>query len=653
MLGKVMRWLTGRGDGNVQGQTAKTNRGAGRAVHGLRTNLANPRGKCMRSGPIALVVLFLLALSAFENFAQAGIAIGWSPATCIMSYKANDDQHFRLSFVAQSTGGWTRVSVLNHELWDPAYWHIALDDYDGSVTDFLIDWDTVSGINYPFYVYVTLKPGWMPPGVSDIHTHWYGRCSPVVHATVADPSGGGMGIGSAVCGRCYAAANAVPTVEILRDWTGPWALGEPVTLSAVAHDAEADLWETCYIEYRWDFDGDNVWDTDWSVSNQATHTFAEAGLASVSVQAIDRGYDPSVWWDGTFDGETATYTVTNSVVAANQSPTVDAGGPYQVDEGGSIQLSATGSDPDGDALTYAWDLENDGTFETPGQTVEFSGAGLDGPWTHAISVQVADPDGLTASAETTVEVRNVAPEVGPITAPVDPVTDGTTIEVSAEFTDVGILDTHTAEWDWGDESTSLGDVTEADGRGIVMGSHSYDTPGVYTIKVTVTDDDGDSDESVYQYVVVYDPGGGFVTGGGWIMSPEGAYADAPTLTGRANFGFVSKYKKGANVPTGDTEFQFHAGDLNFHSTEYQWLVVAGPQAKFKGSGTINGEGGYGFMVSARDGEVSGGGGVDKFRIKIGDKATDAIVYDNQMGEDDDSEAATEIGGGSIVIHKAG
>ena len=58
-----------------------------------------------------------------------------------------------------------------------------------------------------------------------------------------------------------------------------------------------------------------------------------------------------------------------------------------------------------------------------------------------------------------------------------------------------------------------------------------------------------SDTGIYQYIVVYDPDGGFITGGGWIESPPGAYYDDPLLTGKANFGFVSKYMKKARVPT--------------------------------------------------------------------------------------------------------
>jgi hypothetical protein len=141
-----------------------------------------------------------------------------------------------------------------------------------------------------------------------------------------------------------------------------------------------------------------------------------------------------------------------------------------------------------------------------------------------------------------------------------------------------------------------------------------------------------------------------VTGGGWIDSPVGAYAADPTLTGKASFGFVSKYKRGATIPTGQTEFRFRAGDLDFHSSSYDWLVVAGPRAQFMGSGTINGVGDYGFLLTAIDGQVVGGGGVDRFRIKIWDRATDEVVYDNQPGEGDDSGVTTALGGGSVVIH---
>jgi hypothetical protein len=151
-------------------------------------------------------------------------------------------------------------------------------------------------------------------------------------------------------------------------------------------------------------------------------------------------------------------------------------------------------------------------------------------------------------------------------------------------------------------------------------------------------------------VVVYNPSAGFVTGDGWITSPAGAYTTNPALTGKATFGFVSKYEKGAKVPTGQTEFQFQVANLNFHSASYDWLVVAGARAQYKGSGTINGIGDYGFMLTAIDGQINGGGGVDKFCIKIWDKATGTIVYDNKMGKDDNGNDATELGGGSIVIH---
>ena len=79
-------------------------------------------------------------------------------------------------------------------------------------------------------------------------------------------------------------------------------------------------------------------------------------------------------------------------------------------------------------------------------------------------------------------------------------------------------------WDFGDGATS-----RAQGP-----SHSYASGGSYTVRLTVTDDDGGSDSESFQYVVVYDPDGGFVTGGGWIDSPAGAFTADPDLTGTDN-----------------------------------------------------------------------------------------------------------------------
>jgi hypothetical protein len=258
----------------------------------------------------------------------------------------------------------------------------------------------------------------------------------------------------------------------------------------------------------------------------------------------------------------------------------------------------------------------------------------------------------TPPFDLTVAATNVPPTITKVEAPADPVPVNTEISAKAYFTDPDTLETHTALWNWGDGTPgTAGTVTENSGSndGTVEDPHTYTAPGVYAVTATVTDEGGGSDTKAYQYVVVYDPNGSFVTGGGWIMSPAGAYSADPSLTGKATFGFVSKYKKGATVPTGKTDFQFHAAGLTFHSETYQWLVVSGAKAQFKGTGTINGTGSYGFMLTAVDGDINGGGGADKFRIKIWDD--NGVVYDNMQGASDTDEPTTVISGGSIVIHK--
>lgn len=163
------------------------------------------------------------------------------------------------------------------------------------------------------------------------------------------------------------------------------------------------------------------------------------------------------------------------------------------------------------------------------------------------------------------------------------------------------------------------------------------SPGVYPVQIRSTNYADITNYSSIAYLVIYDPNGGFVTGGGWINSPLGAYVANPSLSGKATFGFASKYQKGSSIPTGNTEFIFHAAGFNFKSTSYQWLIVnqGGTNAQFKGVGTINGGGSYNFMIWATDGSP------DTLRIRITDMSG-VLIYDNGVQQ--------ALGGGSIVIH---
>ena len=243
-----------------------------------------------------------------------------------------------------------------------------------------------------------------------------------------------------------------------------------------------------------------------------------------------------------------------------------------------------------------------------------------------------------------------APAVGAIVGPVDPVPVGTAVSATSTFLDPDSA-THTAMWSWGDGTTSAGVVAYAGGSGTVNGSHAYTQPGVYRLGLQVIDETGATGSAVFDYVVVYDSSGGFVTGGGWINSPPGAYPANPSLVGRANFGLVAKYQNGTSAPQGTTEFQFQAADFNFHSLDYEWLVVAGARAQYRGTGEIHGRSGtVRFFVTAIDGDLLGGDHPDLFRIKVFDAG--GVIYDNQQGASDDADPVMALGGGQIVIHKS-
>ena len=163
-------------------------------------------------------------------------------------------------------------------------------------------------------------------------------------------------------------------------------------------------------------------------------------------------------------------------------PVADANGPYTGNEGSPITFDGTGSsDSDGAIQAYEWDWDNDGTFDAAGETAQMTWAD---DHTGTVALRVTDNDGLTHTDTATVTVSNVAPAIQAVADQTANVDD--TVNVSANFTDPGTSDTHTATINWGDEHVDTIDPATSP----VIGSHAYADSGVYTVTVTVTDDDG-------------------------------------------------------------------------------------------------------------------------------------------------------------------
>lgn len=424
--------------------------------------------------------------------------------------------------------------------------------------------------------------------------------------------------------------------------------GTSHTVTATLKDPEATPPELNGQTILFTASGANTGSGSGVTDSSGQATFAYTGT-HVGVDAISACYDLNN--NGVCD---ATEVFASAQVTwVNPPPTNDAGGPYSGNEGSAIGISGTANDPNGDTLTNAWSYAPVAGVDA-GATCSFGSTSSlattvtctdDG--TYQLRLTTSDGVNTPVTDTATLTVANVAPVIGSVTTPSDPVAVGTPIALTGTYSDAGSNDTHTASIDWGDGTTT----TPAAAGGAVSGTHTFASAGTYTVCLTVTDDDAASDSDCSpSYVVVYDPSAGFVTGGGWVNVPAGSYPANPAASGPGRFGFVSKYQKGASIPVGNTEFQLQTGDLNFHSSSYDWLVIAGAKALYKGTGTVNGQRGYAFLVSAIDGSASGGGGVDTFRIKIWNATTDAVLFDNQIGAGDVATATTAITKGSITIH---
>jgi predicted extracellular nuclease len=227
----------------------------------------------------------------------------------------------------------------------------------------------------------------------------------------------------------------------------------------------------------------------------------------------------------------------------NDPPTVDAGGPYPVSEGGSVLVTATGDDPNtGEMLTYDWDLDNNGSFETPGQSVSFDASALDGPSSHTIKVRVTDTGGLFAVAQTTVEVQNVLPTAtlsnnGPVLSG-NPVTVSFSNQFDPSTADTGVGFHYAFACDGSSPSAA---TYASSGSGVSTVCIFNDGPSLHTVRARIIDkDDGYSEYTTP--VTVNSARPFYLHGTGPANNPPTLFLDNTTPTAT-----TEKYKDSASV----------------------------------------------------------------------------------------------------------
>jgi PKD repeat protein len=168
---------------------------------------------------------------------------------------------------------------------------------------------------------------------------------------------------------------------------GPYA-GAPGQMITFDGSASADP-NNDPLTYSWDF-GDGS--TGSGVA--PTHSYAAAGTYTVSLVVNDTLLDSAI----------ATTAAEIAIPPANRAPTADAGGPYTGDTGAAITFDGTASsDPDGDALNYAWDFGDGMTGTGAAPTHSYAAAG-----TYTVSLVVNDGEFDSAPATSSSQVSDPA-----------------------------------------------------------------------------------------------------------------------------------------------------------------------------------------------------------------------------------------------------
>lgn len=265
------------------------------------------------------------------------------------------------------------------------------------------------------------------------------------------------------------------------------------------------------------------------------------------------------------------------------------------------------------------------------------------------SAPSCDGAGNCATGQVTLSIDETAPTMGTASLTANPVALGGTVTVRAAASD-GLSGVAGGEVFVGDDPGLGSGVPARLEDGQLVADLTGLPVGVHTLQMRAVDVAGNWSTTSSAYPVVYDPSGGYATGGGWITpgSQTSDLGDAlPGLDGtsKGTFGFVVKYQSGSStVPGGNLTFQYNAGDFRLKSAAMEWLVVTNSNwAKFQGQAHLNGDTSksYPFRVDARDDSTNG----DRFVLRIYEPGADPSVAEPLY------RASGDVSGGQVMIHK--